>query len=138
MVQQYHRAGDRCHWALVGFADLTEERVSTASLERAGGERLRQEARLTLKGLAAVVGTTDLRRLTRRPSDCVKGTIVGGLIFSQALTLYTTPMVYVYFDRLREYWENRHRQTFASPHAALGVPTPFDNGVARASGAHST
>jgi hypothetical protein len=31
-------------------------------------------------------------------------------------------MVYVYFDRLREWWENRHRQTFASPHAALGVP----------------
>jgi multidrug efflux pump len=28
--------------------------------------------------------------------------IVGGLIFSQALTLYTTPVVYFYFDRLRE------------------------------------
>jgi multidrug efflux pump subunit AcrB len=28
--------------------------------------------------------------------------IVGGLIFSQALTLYTTPVVYLYFDRLRE------------------------------------
>ena len=49
-------------------------------------------------------------------------TIVGGLIFSQVLTLYTTPVVYLYFDRLREWWENRRGRTFTSPHAALGVP----------------
>jgi multidrug efflux pump len=31
--------------------------------------------------------------------------IVGGLIVSQALTLYTTPVVYLYLDRVRLWWE---------------------------------
>jgi len=32
-------------------------------------------------------------------------TIIGGLIVSQMLTLYTTPVVYLYFDRLQHWWE---------------------------------
>jgi hypothetical protein len=48
--------------------------------------------------------------------------IVGGLIFSHALTLYTTPVVYLYFDRLREWWASRHRQTFALLRAASRRP----------------
>jgi multidrug efflux pump len=35
-------------------------------------------------------------------------TIIGGLVLSQALTLYTTPVVYLYFDRLQRWW-NRVR-----------------------------
>ncbi|WP_043179133.1 efflux RND transporter permease subunit, partial [Pseudomonas aeruginosa] len=35
-------------------------------------------------------------------------TIVGGLIGSQLLTLYTTPVVYLYLDRLR-HWVNQKR-----------------------------
>ena len=38
--------------------------------------------------------------------------IVGGLLFSQLLTLYTTPVVYLYLDRFRLWakarWERRH------------------------------
>jgi multidrug efflux pump len=34
--------------------------------------------------------------------------IVGGLLFSQVLTLYTTPVVYMYLDRFR-LWMKRMR-----------------------------
>jgi multidrug efflux pump subunit AcrB len=32
-------------------------------------------------------------------------TIIGGLLMSQALTLFTTPVVYLYFDRIHHWWE---------------------------------
>jgi multidrug efflux pump len=35
-------------------------------------------------------------------------TIIGGLIVSQLLTLYTTPVVYLFLDRLQVRWERRH------------------------------
>ncbi len=46
----------------------------------------------------------------------------GGLIFSQALTLYTTPVVYLYFDRLREWWENHRSEAMVRPHVVTGLP----------------
>ena len=48
--------------------------------------------------------------------------IVGGLIVSQALTLYTTPVVYLYIDRLQEFFLRRvrARAAVASRAPALG------------------
>lgn len=37
-------------------------------------------------------------------------TIIGGLILSQVLTLFTTPVVYLYLDRLRLWWERTHKK----------------------------
>ncbi len=34
-------------------------------------------------------------------------TIVGGLIMSQLLTLFTTPVVYLSFDSLRQRWQRK-------------------------------
>ncbi|MGD0962572.1 MAG: efflux RND transporter permease subunit [Candidatus Acidiferrales bacterium] len=36
-------------------------------------------------------------------------TIIGGLIFSQMLTLFTTPVVYLYMDRFSVWWQQRKR-----------------------------
>jgi multidrug efflux pump len=70
-----------------------------------------------LGGLPLALGTGTGSEL-RRPLGI---TIVGGLIVSQALTLYTTPVVYIYLDRLRLFLRGRKYQT--TP--ATGVlPTP--------------
>jgi multidrug efflux pump len=45
--------------------------------------------------------------------------IIGGLIFSQVLTLYTTPVVYLYMDRFSLWWAARRER---SGPAALPVP----------------
>jgi multidrug efflux pump len=39
--------------------------------------------------------------------------IVGGLIVSQLLTLYTTPVVYLYLDRFREWSKRRWDRWYA-------------------------
>jgi multidrug efflux pump len=43
--------------------------------------------------------------------------IVGGLIVSQVLTLYTTPVVYLYLDRFRLWLKGRKRNAAALPEA---------------------
>jgi multidrug efflux pump len=51
-------------------------------------------------------------------------TIVGGLVVSQALTLYTTPVVYLALDRLRAKVTGQQRDTFS---AEMGpIPSTTD------------
>jgi multidrug efflux pump len=47
--------------------------------------------------------------------------IVGGLILSQLLTLYTTPVVYLFMDRLRLRVMGKEHDTF-HPSAGAGLP----------------
>jgi multidrug efflux pump len=48
-------------------------------------------------------------------------TIVGGLLLSQLITLYTTPVVYLELDRLRLRMLGRHRDA-PSPETEAGSP----------------
>lgn len=63
---------------------------------------------ITMTSMAALLGGLPLALGTgtgselRRPLGIA---IVGGLLFSQMLTLYTTPVVYLYLDRWRVWWE---------------------------------
>jgi len=45
-------------------------------------------------------------------------TIIGGLLVSQVLTLNTTPVVYLYFDRLQEWWRRNHPAADVGPEPA--------------------
>ncbi|HEY4591371.1 MAG TPA: efflux RND transporter permease subunit, partial [Thermoanaerobaculia bacterium] len=63
-----------------------------------------------LGGLPLAIGIGTGSEL-RRPLGIA---IVGGLLFSQLLTLYTTPVVYLYLDRFRLWWGRRRHPRRAS------------------------
>ena len=67
-----------------------------------------------LGGLPLALGVGTGSEL-RRPLGIA---IVGGLIFSQMLTLYTTPVVYLYLDRLQLAWARRRGRA----HRGLAAP----------------
>jgi len=72
-----------------------------------------------LGGMPLALGHGDGSEM-RRPLGIA---IVGGLVFSQALTLYTTPVVYLYLDRMRLRWARvRGRDRVRVPHTA---PEPY-------------
>jgi multidrug efflux pump len=53
-------------------------------------------------GALPLVLRTGMGSELRRPLGIA---IIGGLLVSQLLTLYTTPVVYLYFDRLQHWWD---------------------------------
>ena len=74
-----------------------------------------------LAGVPLMLGTGTGSEL-RRPLGYA---MVGGLALSQMLTLYTTPVVYLYLDRLNNRLKRGKAQTREAPHLAA-TPTPSE------------
>ncbi len=74
--------------------------------------------------MAALLGALPLALGTGTGSELRRPlgiSIVGGLIVSQLLTLYTTPVVYLYLDRLRLSWQRfRNRPVHTVSRESLG------------------
>ena len=89
------------------------------SIRRACLLRLRP---ILMTTLAAILGALPLLLSSAEGAEMRQPlglTIIGGLVFSQVLTLYTTPVVYLYLDRLRHRF-NRWRGVRTD--AALDTP----------------
>jgi multidrug efflux pump len=110
---------------MIDFALDAERRQNLDSREAIYQACLMRFRPIMMTTMAALLGAMPLALGTgvgselRRPLGV---SIIGGLIVSQMLTLYTTPVVYLYLDRFRywalERWHRRHPDP-------LGGPTPI-------------
>ena len=110
---------------MIDFALVAEREEGLSSREaiyRASVLRFRP---IMMTTLAAMLGALPLAigfgegSELRRPLGI---SIVGGLLVSQALTLYTTPVIYLYLDRFRLWATRSRRRGGGLAHGALPEP----------------
>jgi multidrug efflux pump len=56
--------------------------------------------------------------------------MVGGLMLSQVLTLYTTPVIYIFFDNLAQRFSKKPHKTHTGNEPAQAGPDPHASGAA--------
>jgi multidrug efflux pump len=107
---------------MIDFAVQTEreeEKLPEEAIYKACLLRFRP---IMMTTMAALLGAMPLALGTgvgaeiRRPLGVA---IVGGLILSQMLTLFTTPVVYIYMDRLQSYLRRSFGKSAAPRHASV-------------------
>jgi len=89
---------------MIDLALQLERHQGMAPLESIRSACLLRLRPILMTTLAAILGAVPLLLSTAEGAEMRQPlglTIIGGLIFSQVLTLYTTPVVYLYLDKLR-------------------------------------
>jgi multidrug efflux pump len=109
---------------MIDFALDAERSLSLSSREAIYQACLKRFRPIMMTTMAAMLGAVPLAigfgegSELRRPLGI---SIVGGLIVSQLLTLYTTPVIYLYLDRFR-LWAQRRRRFRSSPRHLGQIP----------------
>ncbi|MEB2515372.1 efflux RND transporter permease subunit [Pseudomonas sp. YuFO20] len=107
---------------MIDLALQLERHQGMAPLESIRNACLQRLRPILMTTLAAILGALPLLLSRAEGAEMRQPlglTIIGGLIFSQVLTLYTTPVVYLYLDKLRHRF-NRWRGVRTD--AALETP----------------
>ena len=106
---------------MIDFALEAERKHGKSAVEAIYEASLLRFRPIMMTTMAALLGALPLAVSTGMGSELRRPlgiSIVGGLIFSQMLTLYTTPVVYLAFDRLAKRFAKR--RALPSKHEALG------------------
>jgi multidrug efflux pump subunit AcrB len=96
---------------MIDFALAAERNEGKSSKEAIYQACLLRFRPILMTTMAALFGALPLALGTGAGSELRRPlgiTIVGGLIFSQMLTLFTTPVVYLYMDRFSGWWQRTH------------------------------
>jgi multidrug efflux pump len=92
---------------MIDFALAAERQEGKSSRDSIFEACLLRFRPILMTTMAAMLGAVPMAIGTGTGSELRRPlgiTIIGGLIVSQALTLFTTPVVYLYFDRLQHWW----------------------------------